>query len=145
MHTGRLSKFIARMRTQLKKAVNNKSSVSQRRLGKKIKVHHNTICRKLAKMDIHCYKREKAPKNTKEKAERSQELCRKLDDILYRSDCSVVMKAEKYFTFEGSFLPGNDNFYSDDRDTFPSNKVLSHQFDDLYKRILGACASSLHK
>ena len=120
MYTGLGSEFTARMRTHFKKAVNKKSSARQRRLDKKFQVHHNTICRQLAKMVIRRYKREKKPKYTKEQAERSQELCRKLAYLLYHSDCSVVMDYEKYFTFDGSFMPRND-FYSDDRAECPDD------------------------
>ena len=111
MSTGFPSKFTARMRTRPKKGVNNKFSVSQQRLGKKFKVHHSTVWRQLSKMDIRCYKREKTLKYTKEQAERSHEMYRKLANLLYHSDCSVVMDDEKkYFTFYAPFMPGNDNF-----------------------------------
>ena len=42
-------------------------------------------------------------------------MCRKLANLLYRSDCSVVMDDVNYFTFDGSFMPENENFYFDDR------------------------------
>ena len=86
MSNGRPSKFTARTCTNLKKVVN--TSVSQRRLGKKYEVLYSKMCRRLAKMNIRCYKREKAPKCTNKQAERDQELWRKLADLLYRSDNS---------------------------------------------------------
>ena len=81
-------------------------------MGKKIQVHHTLICRQIAKMDMRCYKSEKTLKNTKEQAQRSQELCRKLAYLLFCSDIFVVMDDEKYFIFYGSYMPGNDNFYT---------------------------------
>ena len=41
---------------------------------------------------------------------KSHEYCRKIANMLYRSDYSVVLDDEKYCTFDGSFMPGNDNF-----------------------------------
>ena len=154
MPTGRPSKFTARTRTNLKK------QVSQRRLGKKYEVHYSIICRQLVKMNIRYYKREKAPKYTKKQAERAQKLCRKLANLLYRSDNSLVFYEKKDFTFDGSFMLGYDNYYSDNRAecsddvryvglekfrlpshftqrsfraTFSSNKFFSHQIADLYQ------------
>ena len=66
-------------------------------------------------MNILCYKREKAPKYTKKQAERGKELGRKLANLIYRSDNFLILDDEKYFTFDGSIMPGNDNFYSDNR------------------------------
>ena len=72
-------------------------------------------------MDIRFYKLERSSKQTKEQAERSQKILRKLANLLYRSNCFIVIDGEKYFTFVGSFMPGNDNFYSDDRAECPDN------------------------
>ena len=96
--------------------------MSQRRLAKKFKVHHSTICRQLAKLDIRCYKSEKTRKYTKEKSKISPELSRKLAILLYSSDCSVVIDDEKYFFFfRWDIHAWNDNFFGDDRAECPDD------------------------
>ena len=82
MSTGRLSKFTARIiRTHFKKAVINKYSVSQRRLGKKFKVHHGTICRQFAKMDIRTNM--KRHPNTQRNKQKDHKNCVKNSVIFY--------------------------------------------------------------
>ena len=49
---------------QLKRFTNNQKMFSQRRFGRKLGVSHVTISRKLSKMKISCYKRDKTPKNS---------------------------------------------------------------------------------
>ena len=73
------------------------------------------------KMTISCLKREKTPKYTEEQAEKAKNLCKKLDNLLYRSKCCVVLDDEKYFTFDGSNMEGNNNFYTNDKSNCPDS------------------------
>jgi transposase len=70
--TGRPTSWTTQKKNRLKRLVNNRTGVSQRRLGKKFGLHQTTIGRQLAKMRIQYRKREKTPKydhNQLQKAE----------------------------------------------------------------------------
>ena len=58
-----------------------------------------------------------------------------VENSLIFSDCSVVMDNEKYFTFDGSFMPGNANFYGDDRAECPDD-VCCMRLEKFPKKIL---------
>ena len=106
-------------KNQLKILANNRKGVSQRRLGRKLGISHVTICRQLSKMNISCYKREKTPKYSEKQAEKAKNLCQKLANLLYRSSCFLILDDEKYFTYDGSNMHGNDNCYSNDKSKCP--------------------------
>ena len=89
MRTGRPPVLDTHQRKRLKRLVNNRTGVSQRRLGQKFQVNQTTIGRALEKMHISCYKREKTPRSTEKQAKKSQELCRKLANLFYRDSCSI--------------------------------------------------------
>ena len=80
--TGRPTSWTPDRKNQLKRLVNNRKGVSQRRLCRKLGVSRMTICRQLSKMNISCYKREKTPLSSEKQAEN---LCKKLANLLYRS------------------------------------------------------------
>ena len=65
-------------------------------------------------MSISCYKREKTSKYSK-KQEKAKNLCKKLANLLYRSSCCLILDDEKYFTYDGSNMQGNDNYYTNDK------------------------------
>ena len=37
---------------------------------------------------------------------------KKLANLLYRSSCCLVLDDEKYFTYDGSNMKGDDNYYT---------------------------------
>ena len=112
--TGRPTSWTSTRKNQLKRLTNNRKGVSQRRLGCKFGVSQMTICRQLSKMNISCFKREKTPKYTEKQAEKAKNLCKKLAYLIYRSSCCVILDDEKYFTFDGSNMEGNDNYVDSD-------------------------------
>ena len=71
--TGRPTSWTTTRKNKLKRLTNNCKGVSQRQLGRKFNVSHMNICRKLLKMNISCFKREKTPKYTEKKAEKEKE------------------------------------------------------------------------
>ena len=99
--TERPTPWTTSRKNQVKRLTNNRKEVSQRRFGRKLGIKHMNICRQLSKMNISCFKREKTPKYTKKQAENAKNLCKKLDKILYKSSCCVVLDNEKYFTHDG--------------------------------------------
>ena len=48
-------------------------------------------------------------------------MCKKLANLLYRSSCCLVLDDEKYFTYDGSNMQGNDNYYSNDKSKCPDS------------------------
>ena len=61
-------------------------------------------------MNISCYKSEKTPKYSK-----------KLANLLNRSSCCLVLDNEKYFTYDGSNMQGNDNYFTNDKSKCPDS------------------------
>jgi transposase len=117
--TGRPSSWTPAAKQKLKRLVNNRSGVSQRRLANQFAVGHRTIGRQISKMGISYRKREKTPKYSEEQRLRSTKLSGKLANNLYRTACSVVMDDEKYFTYAGDNMPGNAGYYTADKSTCP--------------------------
>jgi transposase len=117
--SGRPTTWTTPRKTKLKRLVNNRTGVSQPRLGKKFGVHQTTIGRQLAKMGIPYRKREKTAKYNPEQQQRAEELSGKLANNLYRTSCSVIIDDEKYFTFSGNNMPGNAGYYSSDKSNCP--------------------------
>jgi len=119
--TGRPTSWTAAKKRQLKRLVNNHTGVSQRRLGKKFDVNQRTVGRQLNKMGILYRKREKTPKYSPEQHEKAKHLSAKLANTLYRKSCSLILDDEKYFTFAGDNMPGNDGYYTNDKSKCPDS------------------------
>ena len=66
-------------------------------------------------MTISCLKREKTSKYTEKQAKKAKNFSKKLANLLYRSKCCVVLDDEKYLTFDGSNMEGNNNYYTNDK------------------------------
>jgi hypothetical protein len=105
----------------LKRLTNNRTGISQRRLAGKFDVSQSTICRQLSKMKISYRKREKTPKYSKKQKQKSQEISRKLVNCLYRSNFSIIIDDEKYFTYSGANMPGNAGYYTNDKNACPDD------------------------
>ena len=67
-------------------------------------------------MRIPNFKREKNLKYTEKQAEKAKNLGAKLSNMFYRTSCFVILDNEKYFTLNGSNMPVNDRYYSNDRE-----------------------------
>ena len=116
---GRPTSWTTARKARLKRLVNNRTGVSQPRLGRKFGVHHTTIGRQIAKMKISYRKREKTAKYKPKQQQKTEELSGKLANNLYRSSCLIIMDDEKYFTFSGDNMPGNSGYYSNDKSICP--------------------------
>ena len=92
-------------------------------------------------MRISKFKREKNPKYTEKQAEKAKELCAKLSNLFYQSSFFVISDDEKYFTFDGSNMPGNDRYYSNDREKCPDDVRFKGK-DKYPKKILVCVAFS---
>ncbi len=44
--------------------------------------------------------------------------------FLHRLGVFLVLDDEKYFTFDGSHMPGNDNYYSDNKQNTQTTSVM---------------------
>jgi hypothetical protein len=119
--TGRPTSWTPAKKAKLKQLTNNRTGVSQRRLGRRFVVNQATISRQLSKMSISHRKREKTPKYNEKQQQKAEKLSGKLANKLYRTSCSVIMDDKKYFTFSGSHMPGNAGYYSNDKSKCPEN------------------------
>ena len=66
-------------------------------------------------MNISCYRREKTSKYSGKQAEKGKNLCKKLANLLHRSSRCLILDDEKYFTYDGSNMQGNYNYYTNDK------------------------------
>ena len=57
----------------------------------------------------------KTPKYKSTQLEKSKQLSAKLANYLYRKPCSIILDDEKYFTLAGDNMPGNDNYYTNNK------------------------------
>ena len=107
----------------LKKAVNDKTGCSQRKLTRKFGVAQSTISHELKRLEIRYYKRKRAPKATAEQKQRQKERLQKLSRGVFRptGPAHIIMDDESYFTLDGAAMPGNSGYYTIDRDSCPSD------------------------
>jgi transposase len=110
--SGRPSTWTSSMKATLHRLVNNRKGVSQRKLARKFGKNESTIGRQIKKMKINNFAREKTPKYSEKQALKAKKLSRKLVNQLYESNLHVIMDDEKYFTFDGDNMPGNDRYYT---------------------------------
>ena len=86
------------------------------------------------------------PKYSEKQAEKAKNLSKKLANLLYRSPCCLILDEEKYFTYDGSNMLGNDNYYTNDISKCPkrvhfylaiisSIEVRCSRFEQLYIRL----------
>ena len=70
-----------------------------------------------------CQIHQKTPKYTLKQEEKAKKLSRKLVNQLYRENYSIIMDDEKYFTFSCNNMPGNDGYYTNDKQLMFGSKV----------------------
>ena len=112
---GRPSSWTSSMKVKLKRLVNHRKGVSQRKLGNKFNKHHMTIGRQIKKLGIEDYAREKTPKYTEEQTVKAKKRSLKLVNLLYQSKAEMIMDEEKYFCLNGDNMPGSARYYTDDK------------------------------
>ena len=100
------------MKVKLKRLVNHRKGVSQRKLGNKFNKHHMTIGRQIKKLGIEDYAREKTPKYTEKQTVKAKNGSRKLVNLLYQSKAKIIMDDEKYFCLNGYKMPGSARYYT---------------------------------
>ena len=94
------------------KSVNNRSGISQRKIGRRFHVHHSTISRNFRKRTSICMrKRRTAPKMDSEDQEK-RIVGRRSGKLL--PGCDLVLDNEKFFTLTGDNVISNRSFYSTD-------------------------------
>ena len=103
------------MKVKLKRLVNHRKGVSQRKLGNKFNKLHMTIGRQIKNLGKKNYAREKTPKYTEEQAVKAKKRSRKLVNLLYESKTEIIMDDEKYFCLNGDNMPGSARYYTDDK------------------------------
>ena len=81
---GRKKKLSKNDAKKLKKAVNNKTGCSQRKLARKFGVAQSTISHEIKRLEIRYYKRKRAPKATEDQKQRQKERLQKLSRGVFR-------------------------------------------------------------
>ena len=127
--SGRPQKLSPSEKQKLAKSVNNKTGVSQRKLGKKFNVSQRTIGRDLKRLGVTVRKRKRAPKQTPQQVQRQNERLQVLVNTSFSDDstCEIVMDDESYFTLDGTGMPGNDIFYTKDISKTPNDVRFRRQ------------------
>ena len=112
---GRPVKLSMKDLNRLVKSVNNRCARSQRKLGRRFRVHQSTISRNLRqRTSVIIRKRKKAPKmDSEEQQRRAQKNCGKLYRKLL-NDEDLIIDDEKFFKLSGNNVLGNRYFYSTD-------------------------------
>ena len=118
LRSGRPLKLSDKKLNDIVKCVNNRSGISQRKIGRCFHVHHSTIsCHFQKRTSIRIRKRRTAPKMESEDQEKRAKTNR---GKLYRKllpGCDLILDDEKFFTFTGDNAIDNRVFYSTDPTT----------------------------
>ncbi|XP_065654663.1 uncharacterized protein LOC136081287 [Hydra vulgaris] len=120
-HPGRPTAWTREKKAELKRLVNNRKGVSQRKIGIKFGVNQLIIGRQLKKMNIKYRKGEKTLKYTIEQQIKAKKRSRKLVNQLYNTKSLLVIDDEKYFCFAGDNMPGNSGYYTNNKKTCPES------------------------
>ena len=117
--SARALKLFDKMLNDIVKSVNNRSGISQRKIGRHFHVHHSTISRNFRKRtSIRMRKRRTAPRMDSEDQEKR--IVGKLSGKLLPG-CDLVLDDEKFFTLTGDSVISNRSFYSTDSTTAPAD------------------------
>ena len=108
-------------RRRLVKAAQDKGGVSLVKLARKFEISKPYVQKVLKNEGVKYYKRKKAPEWTPEKEERQKRCCRRLTRTVAKpsSSVEVVMDDESYFPWKHDKIPGNDGFYTRDKENTP--------------------------
>jgi transposase len=117
--SGRPSKISDKQLKALVKAVDNKTGVSLRRLGRRFGVHYSTISRVLrSRTSVRVLKRKSAPRySNADQENRARTNSLKVYRLL-KPNVDLIMDDEKYFTLTGDVV-SNRCYYTSDRSTAP--------------------------
>lgn len=114
-------KLPAARRRRLVKAACDKTGVSERKLARKFGISQPYVAKVLKEEGVRHYQRQKCPEWTPEQQERQRRCLRKLrrDFCPPSSDVKVIVDDESYFTFRHHDIPGNDGFFTQDKENTP--------------------------
>ena len=106
---------------QLKRAANDKKGVSHRKLAAKFNVSRSYIGKVLRSQNVKYFKRQKCPDSTPEQQTRQIKCLRSMNRKLCppKSDVVIILDDESYFPLKHDEMPGNDGFYSDNKNNTP--------------------------
>jgi len=109
--------FNKQTKKKLKRLVNNKDGVSQRKLAGRFQCTQSYVNRVIKSIGIKKYKKQKIPDRSDQQKLVNRAKCA----TLYRKyrDREWILDDESYFTKPHSTINGNDNFYSDNIDFAP--------------------------
>ena len=119
---GRPLKLSDKKLNDIVKSVNNRSDISQLKIGRRFHVYHSTFSRNFRKRtSIRIRKRRTAPKmDSEDQEKRVKTNCGKLYCKLL-PDCGLIVDDEKIFTLTGDNVIGNRFFYSTDPTAAPAD------------------------
>ena len=131
------------MKKKIKKMVNNKVGVSQRKIGNSLKVDYTTVGRTIKKIGLKYRKRCRAPKATEaqkgRQVERLEKLCQ--GPMSWADDRDIVMDDESYLTLTGAGMPGNMGFYTNDIESCPED--VKFRYDEKFPgKVMVHCSIS---
>ena len=120
--SGRPLKLADKQLNNIVKSVNNRSRISQRKIGRRFHVRHSTLSRNFRKRtSIHIRKHRTAPKiDGKDQEKRAKTICGKLCRKLFL-DFDPILNHKNFFTSTGDNVIGNRFFYSTDITTAPAD------------------------
>lgn len=141
--SGRPRKMSASQQQKLKRTIDHKTGMSQRKLASKFEVSVGTINNSLKRLGVSYFKRRRAPKHTEEQAQRQNDRLKILADKVSgdSSSCDIVMDDESYFTLSGAGMPGNFGYYSSDRNRTPNDIRLRDEAKFPEKVMIWCCIS----
>ena len=139
--SGRPTKVSDKKLKILVKAVNNKTGISQRRLGQKFGIAQSTISRILKKRtDVRILKRTAAPKYSTDEQQRRAQLCSLKVYRLLKPDVYLITDDEKYFSLTGD-INSNRFYYSTEPSTTPYNVKFKCRMKFEPKLMVWMCVS----
>ena len=110
--------FTNQAKSILKRLVNNKSGVSQRKLARRFNCSQTLITRALKSMSIGCWKKQTIPGRTDAQIKAARPKCAALYRKYRLNDW--ILDDESYFTLNHSTINGNANYYSDNNQKTPA-------------------------
>ena len=117
--SARLLKLSKKNLNNIVKSINNRCAVSQRKIGRRFKVHYSTISHNFRRRtSIVIRKHRKAPKMDNKQQVRARKNCGKLHRKLLNG-CDLITDDEEYFKSTRSNVVGNRYFHSTDPATAP--------------------------
>jgi transposase len=139
--SGRKPKISDQQVKQLIKSVNNKTGISQRKLGRRFGVSQSTVSRTLKnRTAVKVLKRKNAPRYSNEDQERRAQLHSWHVYLLLKPGVQLVMDDEKYFSFTGD-IASNRSYYTTDPSTTPSHIKFKRRMKFAPKLLVWMAAS----